>query len=351
MANFYRAIRPLLFALPPEGAHRLALLALKSLNMAVGYAEGEDHLLKQQIWGRHFANPFGMAAGFDKNGETIGGVLKLGFGFTEIGTLTPLPQAGNARPRLYRLPQYGAIINRLGFNNKGQIEALHRLSVFRARSSGHRRLIGVNIGANKQSPDWFADYEIGAARFAVMADYLTVNISSPNTPNLRDLQAQDPIDILMKKVRMAAPATPILIKLAPDLSPDEACAIAELAVVNKIDGLIVSNTTTSRAGVNGHKFAAQTGGLSGQPLFDKSTSLLAEIYRTSQNKLTLIGVGGVATPEQAYEKICAGASLVQLYTALIYQGPALVGQLRRGLADLLRRDGHHSISTAIGSKI
>ena len=350
MGSFYRAMRPLLFALPPEAAHRLTLLALKGFNRVARYGESEDHVLEQRIWGLDFANPFGMAAGFDKDGEAIGGILKLGFGFTEIGSLTPLPQRGHRRPRIFRLPQHNALINRLGFNNKGQIEALYRLSLFRARPSLRRRIIGVNIGANKDSADWLSDYEIGAARFEMMADYLTVNISSPNTAGLRDLQAREQIDGLLQKLRVAAPSIPILIKLAPDLSIDAACAIAERAIRHKIDGLVVANTSTDREAVQGHKFAAQAGGLSGAPLFDISTNLLAEIYRYSQNKLILIGVGGVASPEQAYAKICAGANLVQLYTALIYQGPGLVRQLRRGLADLLRRDGHKSISTAIGSK-
>lgn len=351
MSSLYRLARPLLFQLPPERAHRLTLTGLKWANRLLAYPDVEDHSLEQQIFGLPFANPFGIAAGFDKDGEAIGGVLKLGFGFTEIGTVTPLPQDGNPQPRVFRLPEHRALINRLGFNNRGQIEALHRLSVFRARPPGDRpRLVGVNIGANKDSDDRLADYELGAARFAGMADYLTINISSPNTPGLRDLQADDQIGGLMKRVRAAAPETPIVVKIAPDMTPDSACAIAELAVKTKIDGLVISNTTVERGAVAGHKFGDQQGGLSGQPVFEASTDLLAEVYTASKGKLVLIGVGGVASAAQAYDKICAGASLVQLYTGLVYGGPGLIGQLRRGLADLLRRDGHQSISSAIGSK-
>ncbi len=352
MSAFYRGLRPLLFALPPEYAHTLTLTGLKWFNALGDYREGEDHVLEQEIWGITFANPFGMAAGFDKDGKVMDGVLKLGFGFTEIGTLTPRPQGGNVRPRLFRLPEYEALINHLGFNNKGQIEALHRLAIFRAHPPGTRaRIVGVNIGANKDSDDWLDDYETGAARFAAMADYLSLNISSPNTPGLRDLQADNQIDELMQRVRKAAPETPIMVKIDPDMTPDEACAIAEAAMQNRIEGLIIANTTINRDGVTGHQFAEQEGGLSGRPLFDKSTDLLREVYDASKGKLTLIGVGGVATPEHAYEKICAGASLVQLYTGLVYGGPGLINRLRHELVELLRRDGHASINSAIGSKV
>ena len=352
MPSFYRPLRPLLFALPPERAHRLTLTALKLLGRVKRYPQVEDHVLQQEIWGLPFANPFGIAAGFDKDGEAIGGVLKMGFGFTEIGTLTPHVQGGNPRPRVFRLPEHRALINRLGFNNRGQINALHRLSVFRARPPrGRPRIVGVNIGAGKDSRDRLEDYEIGAARFAGMADYLTVNISSPNTPNLRELQSADTIGTLMKTVRAAAPDTPIVVKIAPDMTPDEACNIAEAALKNHIEGLVISNTTTARDEVERHRFAEQEGGLSGQPLFETSTHLLAEVFSATKGRLTLIGAGGVATPEQAYEKICAGAALVQLYTGLVYEGPGLVHRLRHGLVELLRRDGHNSIGSAIGSDV
>jgi dihydroorotate dehydrogenase len=348
--SLYHSLRPLLFTLPPERAHRLTIRALQALGH-LGKPSRDDHILAQKILGLDFDNPFGMAAGFDKDGEAMAGVHRAGFGFTEIGTLTPLPQAGNPAPRVFRLPAQEALINRLGFNNHGQVEALHRLEVFRAgpRHAGARP-IGVNIGANKESDDRIGDYATGAARFASLADYLTVNISSPNTPGLRDLQGGEAVIDIMKRVRDAAPDIPVLVKIAPDLELAQACEIGELAKTHKIDGLIISNTTLSRDGVAGAKHAQEAGGVSGQPVFDMSTAMLSAVYQATGGELTLIGVGGVQNAARAYAKIRAGASLVQLYTGLIYHGPGLVTRMKRDLAAMLRADGFTSIEAAIGSE-
>ena len=348
--SLYRSLRPLLFALPPERAHRLTIRALQVLGKLHGPTP-DDHILAQKLLGLNFDNPIGMAAGFDKDGEAMAGVHAAGFGFTEIGTLTPLPQPGNPAPRVFRLSEYEALINRLGFNNKGHIEALHRLEVFRAAPDDKTaRPIGVNIGANKESADRIRDYEIGAARFAALADYLTVNISSPNTPGLRDLQGGEAVVDIMSRVRAAAPDTPVLVKIAPDLDIERACEIAELAQRHRIDGLIISNTTLARDGVAGSKYAAEAGGVSGRPVFDMSTQMLSQVYRASGGKLTLIGVGGVSSATEAYAKIRAGASLVQLYTGLVYQGPGMVAAMKRELADMLRADGFDTLAAAIGSE-
>jgi len=345
--SLYRSLRPLLFALPPETAHKATLRGLRLLG-GFGAPSPDDHILTQSLMGLSFDNPFGMAAGFDKDGEAIAGVHRVGFGFAEIGTLTPLPQPGNPAPRVFRLAQQRALINRLGFNNRGQIDALHRLQDWRAVPL-KRRPVGVNIGANKEAEDRIADYQNGAARFADLADYLTVNISSPNTPGLRDLQSGEAAGEIMRRVRKAAPNTPVLVKIAPDMTHDEALELAELAVAEKIDGLIISNTTLSREGVGASQYAQEAGGLSGAPLFHMATDMLASVYQAYGDKLTLIGVGGVASADQAYAKICAGASLVQLYTGLVYEGPGLVGRMKRELAALLRADGFANIKDAIGS--
>ncbi len=349
--GIYTTLRPLLFRLPPETAHALTLKALALAGRILPQRTPDDHILACTVMGKNFSNPIGLAAGFDKNGEVMGGVLKLGFGFTEIGTLTPVPQQGNPQPRVFRLPAQEAVINRLGFNNLGHVAAYHKLSLFRARMArrGESALIGVNIGANKTAEDRISDYEKGAVRFAQLADYLTVNISSPNTPGLRDLQALPHVTEIVARVRAAAPDTPLLIKIAPDLDMDEALAIADMALAKNVDGLIVSNTTIDHQAVLGARHGDEEGGLSGQPLFAASTAMLSEIYPLTRGKLALVGVGGIATPEHAYAKICAGADLVQLYTGLIYNGPWVIGKLRRGLAELLRRDGFENVAAATGS--
>ena len=344
--SLYRLLRPLLFALPPETAHGLTLSSLQMLGR-LGAPPQDEAILAQHILGLDFANPFGMAAGFDKDGVAIQGVHRIGFGFAEIGTLTPLPQPGNPSPRVFRLPQHGALINRLGFNNCGQAAALQRLQNTRPLA----RPVGVNIGANKEAEDRIADYETGAARFAAIADYLTVNISSPNTPGLRDLQSGEAASEIMRRVRAAAPDIPVLVKIAPDMRHDDAIGLAELALAENIDGLIISNTTLARDGVAGAKYADEAGGVSGTPLFDASTDMLRAVYRAAGGKLTLIGVGGVSSAAEAYKKIRAGASLVQLYTGLVYEGPGLVTRMKRDLAARLRADGFTHIEEAIGRDV
>lgn len=345
--SLYRILRPLLFTLPPETAHQLTLNGLRLLG-AMGRPKSDAAILRQTVLGRDFDNPFGMAAGFDKNGDAISGVHRIGFGFAEIGTLTPLPQPGNPTPRVFRLTAERALINRLGFNNRGQMDALARLENWREKSP-QARPVGVNIGANKEAADRIADYDIGAQRFAALADYLTVNISSPNTPGLRDLQSGEAAGEIMRRVRAAAPDIPVLVKIAPDMSHDDAIGLAELARAENIDGLIISNTTSARDGVASSRHKDEAGGVSGAPVFDMATDMLRAVYRASGGKLTLIGVGGVSSATAAYAKIRAGASLVQLYTGLVYEGPGLVTRMKSELAQMLRADGFSNIAEAIGA--
>ena len=345
--SFYRILRPLLFTLPPETAHQLTLNGLRLLG-AMGRPKTGAAILRQTVLGRDFDNPFGMAAGFDKNGDAISGVHRIGFGFAEIGTLTPLPQPGNPTPRVFRLTAERALINRLGFNNRGQMDALARLENWREKSP-QARPVGVNIGANKEAADRIADYDIGAQRFAALADYLTVNISSPNTPGLRDLQSGEAAGEIMRRVRAAAPDIPVLVKIAPDISHHDAIGLAELARAENIDGLIISNTTLARDGVASSRHKDEAGGVSGAPVFDMATDMLRAVYRASGGKLTLIGVGGVSSAAAAYAKIRAGASLVQLYTGLVYEGPGLVTRMKSELAQMLRADGFSNIAEAIGA--
>ncbi len=345
--SFYKTIRPILFLVKPEIAHKLALRSLsifaRIFPISLPMPERDDYILKQDLFGLTFSNPLGLAAGFDKNGEAIDGVLKIGFGFIEIGTVTPEPQNGQPHPRLFRLKNSQAIINRLGFNNQGHEAVRTRLS--RRMPMG---IIGVNIGANKNTNDRILDYETGAQVFGEYASYLTVNVSSPNTPGLRDLQARKPLSAVLKKVKQAVPKTPIFLKIAPDLDDAQLADMAETALKAKITGLIVSNTTTARDGVMGEKHADEAGGLSGKPLMEASTEMLGKARRLTQGQLVLIGVGGIASAQDAYAKIRAGASLVQLYSALTYQGVGMVSPLKRALSNLLRADGFTNISEAVG---
>ncbi|HEY3910145.1 MAG TPA: quinone-dependent dihydroorotate dehydrogenase [Stellaceae bacterium] len=351
MPNLYPLIRPALSRLPREMAHELSLRALETGlgRLVIGDAFGEDPpLLRQWIWGLDFRNPIGLAAGFDKDARVPGAMLRLGFGFVEVGTVTPHPQLGNAKPRLFRLDQDRAVINRMGFNSGGLGIVADRLS--RRNRAG---IVGANLGKNRDSADAVADYAEGIRRMAGLADYLVVNISSPNTPGLRDLQARTALDALLRRLIEArgrtASRTPLLLKIAPDLSAAECSDIAEVALETGIDGLIVANTTTRRPSGLVSRHAGESGGLSGRPLFTQSTAVLADIYRLTQGRLPLVGVGGIAGAADAYAKIRAGASLVQLYTALVFDGPALVGRIKEGLVDFLRRDGFASVGAAIGT--
>jgi dihydroorotate dehydrogenase len=335
----------LLRLLPPETAHQATLALLKS-----GWtpaARPVDPILASRRWGLDFPNPLGLAAGFDKNGEVPDAMLAMGFGFVEIGSVTPKPQAGNDRPRLFRLPTEQAVINRMGFNNQG-IEAMARRLA--ARQTGG--IVGVNLGKNKDTVDAAADYVAGALKLAAFADYLVINVSSPNTPGLRLLQERAPLQALIGRVQDALPATrrpPLLLKIAPDLGLEDRTDIAEIALASGLNGMIVSNTTLARPANLPAAMRDQAGGLSGQPLFEPATELLRDIYRLTGGRLPLIGVGGIGSAEQAYAKIRAGASLLQLYTALIYRGSALIGEILSGLTVLLRRDGFASLDAAVGA--
>jgi len=354
MVDLARLALPLLRLLPPETAHDLTLRALAGGLVRPG-AEAPDPLLRTVLWGHDFPNPIGLAAGFDKNAKVPDAMLALGFGFVEIGSVTPLPQEGNPQPRLFRLAEDGAVINRLGFNNEGLAAVAARLAARRRVVAGTGGIVGANIGKNRDASDAVADYVAGIAVFAPLADYLVVNVSSPNTPGLRELQRRREITVLIERLLAARAAAvpvkppPLLVKIAPDLTEEERVDLAEVALTSGIDGLIVANTTVARPpGLRGGN-AHEPGGLSGKPLFAPSTALLAEMHRRTRGRVTLIGVGGVANGADAYAKIRAGASLVQLYTGLIYQGPALIARIKRELAALLRRDGFASVSAAVGS--
>lgn len=336
--------------LAPETAHRLTIRALRASGLKLGAAPA-DPRLAGKLFGVAIANPIGMAAGFDKSAEVPAALFDLGFGLVEVGTLTPKPQAGNPQPRMFRLPADGAIINRLGFNNDGLDAAVARLG----RMPHRPGLLGVNLGANKESPDPIADYAEGVRRVAGLADYLVVNVSSPNTPGLRDLQEKSALDRLLGTVQAAREASgarpALMLKIAPDLDAPALAAIVELALHHAIDGLIVANTTIAGRTELQSARRGEPGGLSGRPLFAPSTAMLAEVYRQSQGKLTLFGVGGVSDAASAYAKIKAGASAVQLYTALVYQGPGLIARLKRDLAALLRRDGFATLADAVGADV
>jgi dihydroorotate dehydrogenase len=352
MPDLYPFIRPFLFRLSAEAANAVSLRALECglgcFPMGRGAEKPDSPMLKQRLWGLNFPNPIGLAAGYDKDGRVPDAMLRLGFGFVEIGTVTPRPQPGNPKPRLFRLDEDRAAINRLGFNSGGLDAVVARLS--QCAGAG---VIGVNLGKNRDSADAAKDYEEGIRRTAPFADYLVINISSPNTPGLRDLQARVKLDALLRRVVEArnriSLAKPLLLKIAPDLTAEERGDIAEVAIASGIDGMIVSNTTVGRPPGLRSRHSGEIGGLSGRPLFNASTALLADMHRLTRGKLPLIGVGGVGSAVDAYAKIRAGANLVQLYTALAFDGPALVGRIKEGLAELLVRDGFASLREAVGS--
>ncbi|MAA76804.1 MAG: dihydroorotate dehydrogenase (quinone) [Rhodobiaceae bacterium] len=345
--RLYKIIRPLIFCLPAELAHRLTVRVLSTIGKFIPTSVRDDYIIHVSAMGLKFSNPFGMAAGFDKNGELPEAVSRLGFGFTEIGTVTPQPQEGNPPPRIFRLTRDEGIINRLGFNNEGHQIVRARLASYKALLP-HGFPVGVNIGANKDSPDRIDDYRIGAEVFSELADYLTINVSSPNTPGLRDLQTAGALTQIITQVKKVAGDTPVFLKVAPDLKHDDIAEIAKVALKMKPAALIVSNTTIDRDRMKSSPYKWEEGGLSGRPLMQKSTEVLRQFYRHTKGELTLIGVGGVSDAAGALEKIKSGASLIQLYTALVYQGPGLIAKLKRELADLLREEGFASLEDAIG---
>jgi dihydroorotate dehydrogenase len=347
---FDRLARPLLRALDPEDAHRLAVKALAVAPLRRHGAD--DERLALEAFGLRFANPIGMAAGFDKNAEVPDQVLRLGFGFTEVGTVTPRPQPGNPRPRLIRLDADAAVINRLGFNNDG-LEAVRRRLAARAGRDG---IVGVNVGANKDSADRTADYAACVAALAGVASFFTINVSSPNTPGLRDLQARTALDELLARVvetrdRLIPDVgrKPLLLKIAPDLALGDLDDVVAVARYRNVDGMIVGNTTIGRPSSLRDRYkATETGGLSGRPLLALSTRVLAETFVRAEGVFPLVGVGGVDSGAAAFAKIKAGATLVQLYTGLVFRGVGLVGAIKRDLVDLMRIGRHDRLADAVG---
>ncbi|MDK1493297.1 quinone-dependent dihydroorotate dehydrogenase [Sinorhizobium sp. 7-81] len=342
-----------LFLVDPETAHGLSIKALKS-GLVPSCAAPADPRVSQEIAGLTFPNPIGMAAGYDKNAEVPEALLKIGFGFTEIGTVTPRPQPGNDKPRMFRLVEDNAVINRLGFNNEGHGAALARL-----QGCSRQALIGVNIGANKDSADRIADYVTGIRTFYPVARYFTANISSPNTPGLRDLQARESLAALLSAVltardeeaKKSSKRIPVFLKIAPDLTEEGMDDIAAEVLAHGLDGLIVSNTTLARDGLKDQRQAGEAGGLSGKPLFEKSTAVLARMRKRVGPALPIIGVGGVHSAETAAEKIRAGADLVQLYSCMVYEGPGLPGRIVRGLSALCDREKLASIRDIRDSRL
>ncbi|XVF01751.1 hypothetical protein REPUB_Repub04eG0116000 [Reevesia pubescens] len=371
-----KLVNPFFALLDAEVAHTLAVSAA-----ARGWVPREKRpdppILGLEVWGRKFSNPIGLSAGFDKNAEAVEGLLGMGFGFVEVGSVTPVPQEGNPKPRIFRLRQEGAIINCCGFNSEGIVAVAKRLGAQHGKrkletssssspSSDEAKhggkagpgILGVNLGKNKTSDDAAADYVQGVHTLSQFADYLVINVSSPNTPGLRMLQGRKHLKDLVKKVQAARDEMqwgeegppPLLVKIAPDLSKEDLEDIAAVAVALRLDGLIISNTTISRPDpVNKNPVSAEPGGLSGKPLFNLSTNILKEMYVLTRGKIPLIGCGGISSGEDAYKKIRAGATLVQLYTAFAYGGPALIPQIKAELAECLERDGFKSIHEAVGA--
>ena len=332
----------------PETAHGLSLTALR-LGLAPLPGPVTSARLKTELAGLSLPNPVGLAAGYDKNAVALGPLSRAGFGFLEVGAATPLPQEGNPKPRLFRLTEDHAAINRFGFNNQGAVLIATRLAA-RKRASVP---VGINLGANKTSTDRAADFAQVLALCGPHVDFATVNVSSPNTEKLRDLQGPSALAALLGGVMQVrdslARPIPIFLKIAPDLSPDDLEALAEVALSSGLSGIIATNTTLSRDGLRAPQ-KSETGGLSGAPLFEKSTRVLAQLSKLTQGKLPLIGVGGISSPEQAYAKICAGASAVQIYTSMVYQGLSVACDIAKGLDTLLARDGFATVAQAIGTQ-
>ncbi|XP_052229605.1 dihydroorotate dehydrogenase (quinone), mitochondrial-like isoform X2 [Dreissena polymorpha] len=359
--RFYRDyVMPCLSrCLDPERAHDLAVLVAKH-GMVPKQKAPDPPCLHTTVWGREFCNPVGLAAGFDKDGVAVDGMLKAGFGFVEVGSVTPQPQPGNPKPRLFRLMEDKGVINRFGFNSDGHAAVSKRLQARKDHTtSGGSGIVGVNLGKNKTSPSPIDDYVEGLKEFSPLADYLVINVSSPNTPGLRSMQGKEQLEELISRVSEERKSMkserqpPLLVKIAPDLSEADKKDIAEVVmkVPGRIDGLIVSNTTVSRPDSLQSCNKEEQGGLSGEPLRQLATQTLADMYRLTNGQVPIIGAGGVANGADAYEKIRAGASLVQLYSALVYQGPPVVTRIKRELAELLQRDGLTSVSQAVGADV
>ncbi len=353
MTLLFKLAKPLLYRMDPENAHNLTINALKRFGPRSPVAD--DPRLGVSLFGLNFSNPLGLAAGFDKNAEVPDAMLGLGFGFVECGTVTPLPQEGNKRPRLFRLATDEAVINRFGFNNHGHDIVLDRLK----QRAGKPGLVGINVGANKDTTDRVSDYVKGIRAFASLADYFTVNISSPNTPGLRTMQNREILDDLLAwslherdEAARHGPKRPLFLKIAPDLSLEELDDVVDVSRKRGIDALIVSNTTVKRPkSLHDKRMRLETGGLSGKPLYPLSTKMLSEAYLRVENQFPLIGVGGIDSARAAIGKIEAGASLIQLYSALVYKGPALINEIKKGLVARLVKDGLTSPLALVGRAV
>jgi len=348
-----KLVLPILHQIDPEKAHDFTIKALKS-GVLSKPAPHPDRTLSLSLFGRVFPNPIGLAAGFDKNAETMDSMFGYGFGFVEVGTVTPLPQDGNPKPRVFRDKKSKHVINRMGFPNLGADVFDGNYNDFRMAGENAQSIVGINVGKNKNQDDALADYTNLVHRFGKHADYLTINISSPNTVGLRDLQNPDELLPFLRQimiVRNARCKTPVLVKLAPDLSHDKAKEIAKCLMEAKVDGVILTNTTLERPEFLPAEFRNEMGGLSGPCLQEKSCELIKLFYKETNGELPIIGVGGVNNAQSAYDKIKAGASLVQLYTALIYQGPSVVNKINKGLITLLKADGFENIGQAIGKDV
>ena len=344
----------LLRLLPPEAAHRASIRGLstaQALRIGLGPSQTDDPILATQLYGLRFPNPVGLAAGFDKNAEVPDAMLAMGFGFVEVGTVTPLPQAGNSKPRIFRDVTGAAIVNRLGFNGEGLNAAERRLAK-RDRAHG---IVGANVGRNKDSADGVADYVAGVRRLGPLAAYVVVNVSSPNTPGLRDLQERAALEALLAAVVAArdesCPGRPLLVKIAPDLDDAALDAIIGAAIDRRADGLILGNTTISRPGGVAAALARETGGLSGKPLFAPSTERLLAAARLAKGRMPLVGVGGISSGADAFAKIAAGASLVQAYSGMVFAGTGFARAVKFQLADILRERGFTSLTEAVGSAL
>jgi dihydroorotate dehydrogenase len=355
---YFKLIRPLLFMLKPEVAHDLAILAL-SKNLVPKQDIYRNKMLVSKVFGLEFQNPVGLAAGFDKNAKCLPALSDQNFGFVEVGTVTPIPQAGNPKPRLFRVEDQQAIINRMGFNNEGIELYAQRLRQWKYAGFTKKELmVGANIGKNKDSPNDASDFLKCLEKVYGLCDYVVINISSPNTPGLRDLQKAEQLEIFLTEIKKKKldiktkykGRLPLLIKISPDENDENLEEIAKVLVKKKINGVIISNTSIKLSLIEKEGFAEKktSGGLSGKPIFDLSTQAVEKFYRYSGGKVPIIGVGGISSAEDAYTKIRRGASLVQVYSALIYQGFGLVNEINKGLVELLKRDGFEHISQAVG---
>ncbi len=344
----------LLKFLPPELAHSITINALKYIKLNLD--KPDDPILSQHFNGLDFPNPIGLAAGFDKNAEVIKSMFSLGFGFIEVGTITPFPQKGNSKPRVFRLEEDKAIINSLGFNNKGSKKVRKNLLKLK-KNFFENKIIGVNLGKNKNSLNSIDDYLFGMEQLGDISSYITINISSPNTEGLRDLQLRGNIENLIKKIISKREEIeninrkPIFIKISPDLNEDQLRDIALIALANNIDGLILTNTTITRPDNLLSNKSIFKGGLSGEPLFKTSNNILRKMYNLTNGQITLVGVGGISNGSDCYEKIKSGASLVQLYSALTFSGPYLISKIKTELSDLIKTDGYKHISEVIGKSV